>query len=252
MKVALIEDERLTAEDLRDVLLHVRPGIEVTAILASVKESVAYFRTHPAPDLIFSDIQLGDGLSFEIFQQVDLAAPVVFCTAYNEYALNAFQANGIHYILKPFDRQAIADALNKYDGLKASMGGNANALKDLQALFSKATTTGPSSLLVYRKDRIIPVKLDDIALFYIRDGVTRLSTFDGGSHSVDKTLGELEPVVGPSFYRANRQFLVNKLAVDSVAQRLSRKATLVLTVPFPEPITISKEKITELLEWLGS
>ena len=114
MKVVIIEDEIFTAEDLRDDLQAINPAIEVLAILPTVKESIQYFSKNYDYDLIFSDIQLGDGQSFEIFKQVSVAAPIIFCTAYNQYALEAFKANGIDYILKPFDKNSIAQALNKY------------------------------------------------------------------------------------------------------------------------------------------
>ena len=112
MKVVIIEDEPLTAEDLSSALLEVDSSIQVVAMLESVLESVSYFTENEVPDLIFSDIQLSDGLSFEVFKKVKIDAPVIFCTAFDEYAIQAFKANGIDYIMKPFSRQTVADALN--------------------------------------------------------------------------------------------------------------------------------------------
>lgn len=250
MKVVIIEDERLTADDLKDILVHVHPRVEVVAMLQSVKESVHYFKNNPAPDLVFSDIQLGDGLSFDIFQALDLSTPIIFCTAYDEYALHAFKTNGIHYILKPFDGKAIEEALQKYEHLKSSLGYSPQLAKDLQALFAQNATPVMASVLVYHQDRIIPVKTENIALFYIKNGVTHLLTNDKETYFVNKTLDEIQQSIGGLFYRANRQFIVNRNAVANVSQRLSRKAVIVLKIPFSESIMISKEKITPFLNWL--
>ncbi len=111
MRIVILEDEQITARDLETTILQVHPAIEIVARLYSVKEAIAYFQCAPLPDLIFSDIQLGDGLSFEVFAESGLDVPVIFCTAYDEYALNAFKANGIDYILKPFSKRSVADAL---------------------------------------------------------------------------------------------------------------------------------------------
>lgn len=250
MKVVIIEDEQLTAADLQDILQRIRPDIEVVAILPSVKESILYFQNKPMPDLIFSDIQLGDGLSFDIFTDVNISTPIIFCTAYNEYALHAFKTNGIHYILKPFDETAIRGAIEKYELLKSSLGYSPQLTKDLQALFEKEPNPGIASVLVYHQDRIIPVKTGDIALFFIRNSTTHLHTFSGETYIINKTLDEIQQSVGNQFYRVNRQFIVNRNAVANISQRLSRKAAVVLKNPISEPILISKEKITPFLNWL--
>jgi len=250
MKVVIIEDEWLTAEDLKDVLHRVKPDIEVVATLTSVRESMEYFKTNPPPDLIFSDIQLGDGLSFDIFSALETDVPIIFCTAFNEYAINAFNTNGIHYILKPFDEKSIRESLQKYEKLKLLLGSNDRLLKDLQQLLGKKKTSATTSVLVHHRDKVIPVQLENIALFYIKRGITHLYTFDRDTYFINKTLEELDQSAGNSFYRANRQFIVNRKAVESLSQRLSRKATLLLNVPFKETITISKEKVSGFLEWL--
>src|SRR5713226_2020839 len=119
MKVVIIEDEPLTAKDLAACIAAAEPAVEIVAILSSVQEAIGYFTAHAAPDIIFSDIQLGDGLSFRIFEKVGATVPVIFCTAYDEYALDAFRAAGIDYILKPFTRKSIAGALGKYKAFRS-------------------------------------------------------------------------------------------------------------------------------------
>src|SRR5690625_2543019 len=137
MKVVIIEVEWLTAEDLKDVQHRVKPDIEVVATLTSVRESMEYFKTYTPPDLIFSDIQLGDGLSFDIFSVLETDVPLIFFTAFNEYDINAFNNNSIHYILKPYDEKSIRESLQKYEKLKLLLGSNYRLLKDLLQLLGK-------------------------------------------------------------------------------------------------------------------
>src|SRR5690625_2392039 len=130
MKVVIIEDEWLTDEDLKAVLHRVEADCDVVATLTSVRDSMEYFRTNPLPVFIFSDIELGDGLSFDIFSTLGIDVPIILCTAFNEYAINAFKTNGIHYILKPFNEKSIREALDKYERLKTLLGHNDRLLKD--------------------------------------------------------------------------------------------------------------------------
>ncbi len=250
MNIVIIEDERLTAEDLKDVISQVEPEASVVAVLHSVNEATQYFRTNPVPDLIFSDIQLGDGLSFEIFQTVAVKAPIIFCTAYDEYTMHAFKANGIHYILKPFDEQIIIDALSKYKALRSSFTPAEHSLSNLIQLFQQQHTKSPA-LLVHHKDKIIPVKLEEIAVCYIRNEITHIYTFTQKTYLISKTLEEIQQMGGNMFYRANRQYVINREAVLDASQYLSRKVSVSLKVPFEESITVSKEKMPHFLDWLA-
>jgi two-component system, LytTR family, response regulator LytT len=252
MKVVIIEDEKLTASDLAETILMVEPAVQIVAVLNSVKEALAYFKkSNLVPDLLFSDIQLGDGLSFEIFNKIDCSFPVIFCTAYDEYALNAFKTNGIDYILKPFSEKTIFDAFEKYKTLKNSFSRPELNYDTIWELFKKPATKS-GSVLVYHKDKIIPVKFDEIALFYIETEITFLITFDNTKYVVNKTLEELERLVSDQFYRANRQFLINRNAIKDASPYFSRKLSVSLTVPFGEKIFISKEKSGDFLDWLSN
>lgn len=251
MKIVIIEDEKITADDLRVTICSLNSNAEIVATLNSVKTAIAYFQNHPAPDLIFSDVQLGDGLSFEIFKTVTPEAPIIFCTAYDEYALHAFKTNGIDYLLKPFTAQTIADALQKYQNLLQSFSGNTPSYQSiLNALLQKDTSRKSSAVLVHYKDKIMPVRLDEIALFYIENEVTYLHTFEKKIYSIGKTLEELEQICGDSFFRMNRQYLVNRKAVIDAAHYFSRKLSVNLSIPFSEKITVSKEKTPAFLAWL--
>lgn len=250
MNIVIIEDESLTAEDLRDTIMEVAHEATIVKIVSSVKTAINYFQQQPTPDLIFSDIQLGDGLSFEIFKQVRISCPIIFCTAYDEHALAAFETNGIHYILKPFDTGKVSEAIEKFKKLKASFKVEEDSLNKLVALLNHRQEPVQSSILVYHQDKVIPIKLQDIAVFYIKNEVTHLCTFDNKIYYINKTLDEVQQLCGSNFYRANRQHIINRNAVKEVRHAQARKVSVSLSLSSMEEVVISKEKMHDFLEWL--
>lgn len=251
MNIVIIEDERLTAEDLNDIIHEVTDDCRVVKILPSVKEAIAYLSNNPAPDLIFSDIQLGDGLSFEIFEKIGGSTPIIFCTAYDEYALSAFNANGIHYILKPFNERSIKEAIEKFRRLIANNErGEQQSISKVLAALQQENKESRGSILVYQQDKVIPIKLQEVALFYIKNEVTHLCTFDHKLYYINKSLDEVQHSLAGDFYRANRQFILNRNVVKEVSQTLSRKVSVHLNIPFEEDVLVSKEKMTDFLSWL--
>ena len=252
MRVVIIEDEELTAGDLSETILKVEPDAQIVAVLKSIREAVEFFsKNERQPDLIFSDIQLGDGLSFEIFKRTACTAPVIFCTAYDEYALEAFKTNSINYLLKPFSQKSVSDALEKYKALQNSFLRSGMNYETILELFGKDKNRKPGSLLVYHKDKILPVKLDQIAVFYIEDEMTCLLTLSSVVHTVNKTLEELEQLTTNQFYRANRQILINRRAIKEASQYFGRKLSVSLLIPFGQKIIVSKEKSAGFLKWLA-
>lgn len=250
MKVVIIEDERITAEDLRQTIRQADPAIEIITILRSVKEGVDWFMSNPTPDLIFSDIQLGDGLSFEILR--DLCIPVIFCTAYDEYALNAFRTYGIDYILKPFNLATVTAALVKFNKItQVKQEEITRQYESIKRLFTDSRSAKNSSLLIRFKDTILPIKIDDIALFRLEREMVSLFTFDKTMYHPGKSLDELEAIVGDDFFRVNRQYLVNRKAIINASSLFSHKLSLSVSVPVKESITISKEKAPVFLRWLS-
>lgn len=235
MTIVIIEDEPLTAKDLAACIRAADPAADVVAILASVGEAKAWFDRNAAPDVIFSDIQLGDGRSFEVFEQLMRVVPVIFCTAYDAYALEAFGAAGIDYILKPFDEKSVGAAIGKFRALRGA----------------PAAAKEAGAILVFYKEKILPVKVAEIALFYLEKEVVRLVGFDGKAYVVNKSLEELEGLAGPRFYRVNRQFLVNRAAIKDVSQYFGRKLLLNLALPFEEKITVGRLKVAVFLDWLA-
>ena len=251
MRIVIIEDEQFAAESLAETIVEVAPAAKIIAILQSVKEAITWFRKHDAPDLVFSDIQLGDGLSFELFKSISVNAPFIFCTAYDEYALAAFKANGIDYILKPFTTKNIMAALDRYQALQQSFSRQQVPYEAIVALFENRKAPKATSVLVHYQDKIMPVKLEEIALFYIENNVTHLLTFNQKTYCINKTLEELELITGNDYFRTNRQCLINRQAIKDASRYFSRKLTVNITIPFKEAITISKVKVPEFLDWLS-
>ena len=158
MKIVIVEDEKLIAKDLAQTIVSVEPSAEIVKTLYSVEEAITYFQTNSKPDLIFSDIELGDGLSFKIYQTIGNQAPIIFCTAFNEYALEAFKTAGIDYLLKPFSKASVTRALEKYQKLKATFTNPSPDFQELLKLLGKNLAPKSQSVLVYQEDKIIPIE----------------------------------------------------------------------------------------------
>lgn len=253
MNVVIIEDEVLVAEELEKNIKEILGQDSEITRLESVKDAIAYFNKAEEPDLIFSDIQLGDGLSFEIFLAVQSKAPVIFCTAFDAYALEAFKANGIDYILKPFTKETLGKALDKYQQLKKTFSATQQPQYDvLMSLLAGKATQHAASVLVYHQDKIIPVKIEDVAIFYLENEVTHLVTFSGTKYYPNKNLDELERLSGHTFFRANRQALVCRNAIIDVSSFFSRKLSLNLKVALNDKVIVSKAKSSQFLSWLAA
>jgi len=249
MKVIIVEDEPTAVEELTAIISTMPGGIEVVKILSSVADTMQYLETNTLPDLIISEIQLCDGKSFDIFKQVKINVPVIYCTAHKEYLLEAYKNNGIDHILKPFAKIAVKRSLEKYYQLREHFSNTnsdyKNIIKDLQKRNNDNT-----SLLVNWKDKIIPVKIKDIALFSIEYKSTQAITFSNKKYYISNTLEELEEICGNNFYRANRQFLINREAMVEAEQHFARKLLLNLNIDGAHQIIISKNKVPEFLNWL--
>ena len=248
MRILIIEDEKITADDLAHSIREVRATFEVVKTVSSVKSGTAFLNTRPLIDLIFSDIQLTDGLSFEIFKKVEVQVPVIFCTAYDEYALKAFEANGIAYLLKPFTKESIAKAIQKFEQLTQQK--DDKLAKLLEFMEHNVQKTSPS-ILIHQGEKIIPVDFENIAILYLKNGVVKLHTFDQQKYSASETLEELNNIKFPDFFRANRQCLIHRDAIKSAAKYFNRRLVLHLNFPFEEKIIISKEKSSAFLDWLA-
>lgn len=246
-KVLIIEDEAKAARELTHILHQLDEDIQVVGTLDSVEQSLAWFAENDHPDLVFSDIQLADGLCFDIYNQVTVKSPIVFCTAFDEYLMNAFDTNAVSYLLKPITRQKLSKALDKFNSLKTVF----EKREDLTGLLQQLHYQYKTALLVYQKEKIIPIQVKDIAFFYLDKTVVYITTLAGQQYHLSSKLEELEKVLDPQlFCRANRQFLINRHAIANAEKFFARKLIVKLIVDTPEIIIISKAKVAGFLHWL--
>jgi DNA-binding LytR/AlgR family response regulator len=250
-KVIIVEDETAAAVNLRSMLSTVVGEVEVVALLESVEEAVEYFRGDVDADVVFMDIHLADGDSFRIFRSVEIDIPIIFTTAYDEYALEAFKVNSIDYLLKPFGEEELRRALDKLNRLTTSE--RVAQRGSVERMVAERESEVVQTMLVRYKDKIIPVKMDDVAYFYTYAERVTLTTLSGESYPVDKTLEALSQQLSEDkFFRANRQFIISRRAVKDIAVWFGSRLALNLTVETPERIIISKARVPEFKQWLQS
>lgn len=250
-RVVIVEDETAAAVNLKSMLTTVVGDVEVVAVLESVDEAVEFFTGDVVADVVFMDIHLADGESFRIFRSVDIAIPIIFTTAYNEYALEAFKVNSIDYLLKPFKEEDLSRALDKLRRLTTSERGAQRESVERMVAQSQAKNEALQTLLIRYKDKIIPVKIEDVAYFYTSEERVTLTTLTGESYPVDRTLESLsQQLPDTKFFRANRQFIVSRRAVKDIAVWFGSRLSLNLTVETPERIIISKARVPEFKQWL--
>ncbi|MDR7128037.1 DNA-binding LytR/AlgR family response regulator [Algoriphagus sp. 4150] len=250
MNILIIEDEQKAAKELERILLEIDGKLSVVAILDSVEQGVSYLSKEPPVDLIFSDIQLADGMCFEIYNQVTISSPIIFCTAFDEYMMEAFDTNAVSYLLKPVTSEKGATALAQYHQMKTAFE-PANAARTLGQISSQLTKVFKSTILVEYKEKIIPLRVKDIAYFYLDKTIVKITTRTNQRFFFASSLDEVERVLDPElFYRANRQFLINKQFVVSIERHFSRKLVTKLSVDTPEAIVVSKAKASEFLRWI--
>lgn len=252
MNVLLIEDEPLAAERLEKLLHEIRPQLKVAEVLQSVKQAVLWLDSHPMPDLIFSDIRLRDGLSFAIFRRVEINCPVIFTTAYDQYAIEAFEVNSIDYLLKPVTRKALENSFRKVQQMQSAF--DKNARQNIRQAAQQLGQQGgyKSRFLVKVGQRIRAVKTEEIAYFFSEDKVSFLQTHAAQKFPVDYTLDAVAEMLDPQlFFRANRQFLVHIEAVHEVHPYFKGRVKLSLQ-PDPETdVVVSSEKTPAFKVWLG-
>lgn len=253
MKTIIIEDEFVAAQTLKDTLQKIDPSIEIIAILQSIEESIEWFSLNTFPDLIFMDIYLADGSCFEIFEKVIIACPVVFTTAYDEYALKAFEVNSIDYLLKPIEHKKLERSLSKFKMLFASKQQfDPNSLAEIVAsIQTNKSYNSKSNFLIPYKDKLIPLSVDKIAFVYFENKMSSICTFDGEKYNLDISLDELcRQLDTNKFFRANRQYIIAHRAIKDVSLWFISKLSVNLTVAIPEKIIVSKARVPKFKEWL--
>lgn len=248
MKVLIVEDETAAAQNLTVILKEIAPDVEILDVIDTVVDSVEWFRANPTPDLVFMDIHLSDGKSFRIFDSVKVDAPIIFTTAYDQYALEAFKVNGIDYILKPINEQEVLRAIEKWRMLT-----NADQkayVERVDAMAQKAVAEQRTFLVRFR-DKIIPLASEDVAFFYTSEERVSAFNFKGERYPIERTLESLQQLLPSNmFFRANRQFIISREAVKDISVWFGSRLLLNLTLDTPEKIIISKARVPEFKAWL--
>lgn len=251
LNVLIIEDEELAADRLESMIRDIDPGFTVMAKIGSVKESVKWLSTHTA-DLIFLDIQLSDGLSFGIFDQVNVQTPIVFTTAYDEYAIKAFQLNSIAYLLKPIRKNDLMESLQKYQSLKSAFTIN---FERLLANLQGKKPEFKKRFLIQTGDKIRKVEISDIAWFYALDKGVYIRTFQNHTYPAESSLDSLEQMVDPSqFFRINRKYLVNMEAIANMVAWSRGRIKLELKPKAEDEFdsVVSIDRASDFRKWLNS
>ncbi|MDL2276966.1 LytTR family DNA-binding domain-containing protein [Parabacteroides sp. OttesenSCG-928-G07] len=256
MKVLIIEDEKAAVRNLKVLLTEIVPDMEILAVNDSIKESIEWFRKYPMPELIFMDIHLADGSAFEIFEHVSITCPVIFTTAYDEYALKAFKVNSIDYLLKPIGKHDIEKALNKLKGIQESSVNQINYEANLKAIIHSLQQEEKYKthfLISVKGDKLLPVSVDSILFFCIEDGVVKAFTEEQKGYIFSQTLDELNDCLNPDhFFRVNRQYIISRKAVKDIDLWFNSRLSINLKMPTPERILVSKAKAAEFKKWFTS
>ena len=252
-KALIIEDELIAAQQLQRLLAESAEDVQVVDVLQSVEEAVEFFSEKAdKADFVFMDIHLADGLAFHIFDSVKVSIPIIFTTAYDQYALDAFKVNSIDYLLKPIGKEDLGRALNKLKLFGGIQGGgiDEDKIASMMEMIRAQSRKYKSYFLIPVRERLVPLDVNQIAFFHVVEKTTHAVTFDGKSFAMDKPLDSIFSQLDPSrFFRANRQYVVSHRAVKDISVWPLGKLHITLTLPTPEKIIVSRNRNCEFKEW---
>jgi DNA-binding LytR/AlgR family response regulator len=252
VRVILIEDEGIALRKFKKILQEVNNEIEISAELESVYDANKWFQTHSLDeiDLVFSDIQLSDGLSFEIFERLQASLPIIFTTAYDEYALRAFKLNGIDYLLKPIQKDELKSALEKFELTKKQYSqGQLYDIQNLIKQFHQPIINIPS-FISFQGEKLIPLSCETIAYFYTQNQIV-YAVIERNKYVLEETMDEIERRLSThQFFRANRQFIIQKKFISNAELYFNNRLLVHLTLKTPNDIIISREKAAQFKSWL--
>lgn len=249
MRVVIIEDETAAAQNLSAILRKVCPDIEIVATIDTVVDSVEFLRDAPQLDLVFMDIHLADGASFRIFDNVEVTTPIIFTTAYDQYAIEAFKVNSIDYLLKPINEEDVMRAIEKWQRLTSA------DRTEYTSRVSEVAHNRPAEqiFLVHFRDKIVPLNSNNIAFLHTSDERVTAYCNDGSKFYIDLTLEALQSKLSKEqFFRANRQFIISHKAVKDISIWFGSRLSVNLSIDTPERIVIPKAKVQEFKKWLTS
>lgn len=255
MNVLIIEDEAAAANRIRKMLLQLDASMQVLEITDSIEASVRWLQNNPQPDLILSDIHLADGSSFEIFRQTAVDAPVIFTTAYDQYAIDAFKLNSIDYLLKPVKLTELQQSLEKFKKNhhkpQAQASPGIDYAKLLEVLQPQVQPNFQKRLVIRFGQHLKTVEIANVAYFYTQDRVTHLCTFDGKHLPIDQNLDEVESLHDPAqFFRINRQFIINIAAIDAMYSYSKARVKIELNPKASQETIVSTERAAAFKQWL--
>jgi two-component system response regulator LytT len=251
MKAIIIEDEQSAADNLSFLLQSVASDIQIMESIETVSDAIAFFKENEAYDLVFMDIHLADGNSFDIVREVEPVAPIIFTTAYDQYAIQAFKLNSIDYLLKPIREAELKKAILKFKDNHRKAPVSNQQMEALIRLMNSPKKTYRSSFLVQKKDTFIPIASGDFAFFFIQDGVVRGTTNDNQTYSFNEKLEDLENDLDPElFFRANRQYLIQRSAIKSFQTYFNGRLVVNLQPQEKDKIVVSKANASRLKAWL--
>jgi two-component system response regulator LytT len=251
MNVLIVEDEIKTAELLKEII-ESNNNFTVIKIADSIEKTVSFLQKNSYNvDLLFLDIQLADGQSFSIFDQIDINKPVVFCTAYDEYVMKAFKNNGIDYILKPFEEKDIYNALEKVSNLKESLSKESSNLADKIKYLLKEDKSYQKTIIVHVGDKMVPIEIDNIDLFHLENEAVKIYCSDNQKYIVFKRMDEIESILNEKdFFRINRQMIINRKTIKEIEPFFNRKVIVKTTVSLSEKAIVSRLKVSPFLKWI--
>lgn len=250
MNVLIIEDEPFAQQELIRLLNSIDRDIRVMRCIDSVEESIQFFNGNEQPDLIFMDIQLSDGLSFEIFDRTTVSAPVIFTTAFDDYAIKAFKVNSIDYLLKPIEEEDLAKAIEKFRKTQSKSDGffSRQQLEEVLGLYRPAYK---SRLVVKLGDKIRHIEANDIAYFFSEDKVSFLVTNDSKKYIINYSLEQIEKFMNPvDFYRLNRKYIAHINAIETIDKYFNSRLKIGLKPEVEDDVLISRTKVSDFLNWL--
>lgn len=248
MKVVIVEDEYFAAQKLSGLLHEAEPGIEVVQVLESVVDAVNWFSANPSPDLIFMDIQLDDGISFEIFDAVKIEAPVIFTTAFDEYAIRAFKVNSVDYLLKPIEKEALETALGKFRKIFAD---DRSFEERVSEVIRQVSQKYKSRFFIKVGTRFQSVPVEKICCFFVEERNTFVRTITGKTWDLDHSLDQLQKMVDPDlFFRVSRNFIVNINCIGEIISYSTNRLKLKLENYPGEGVIVSRDKVTEFKRWM--
>lgn len=251
-RALIIEDEISAANYLKQLIAEIAPNIEILAVIPTISASINWLNANKEPDLIFLDIHLADGLSFSIFKHVNITCPVIFATAYDQYAIQAFELNSIGYLLKPISQDDLTKAIDKFNKNKKQNFDYSQLLESLSMLNSNEKKY-KQNFLIQVKDKLIPVDVSQVAFFYTESKVVRAVTDLGKEYIIENNVEELTSILDPKqFFRANRQYIVNRKFIKEAAVWFNGKLVIKMSIDSADRIEVSKARVTEFKYWLGN